>query len=401
MDTFMNLFNASASPGAPLPLAGIKVVEIAQNLAGPYACEILATLGADVVKIERPEGGDDARGWGPPFWGDTATSFHTMNRNKRGITLDLKNPQGIEWLKGFLADADVLVQNLRPGTMEELGLDAATVRAINPRLVYCSLWAYGHTGPMKLHPGYEPMMQAFSGLFSVNGPEDGPTSRLGVQVLDLGTGLWTALGCIAALLRREKTGLGGEVDTSLFETALGWLNVHMAGFSVTHTQPERHRSGNAKVVVFQAFDTLDGEIVIAAANDRLFGKLVKELGYPQWATDARFATNALRVQHKAEIILMLEQVLRTATTETWLGRLEAIGVPCAPIHDLQEVTEQPQTQAIGMLQQVPGTDLTVVGLPVSFEGIRPAVRHRAPALGEHNEAVGVPPAVSASSKGVS
>lgn len=387
----------TAPTRSPLPLSGVKVVEIAQNLAGPYACEILATLGAEVIKIERPEGGDDARGWGPPFWGDTATSFHTMNRNKRGITLDLKNPEGIAWLKTLLRDADVLVQNLRPGTLDELGLGAATVRAINPRLVYCSLWAYGHTGPMKLHPGYEPMMQAFSGLFSVNGPEDGPTSRLGVQVLDLGTGLWTALGCISALLRRERTGLGGEVDTSLFETALGWLNVHLAGFSVTRTQPERHRSGNAKVVVFQAFDTLDGEVVIAAANDRLFAKLARELGFPQWGTDPRFATNALRVQHKAEIIPALQQVLRTASTEHWLQRLEAIGVPCAPIHDLHQVIEQPQTQAIGMLQAVPGTDLKVVGLPVSFDGVRPGVRHAAPGLGEHNRELGVPPGISTSS----
>lgn len=379
-------------PGMTLPLAGIRVVEIAQNLAGPYASEILATLGADVVKIERPEGGDDARGWGPPFWEGTATSFHTMNRNKRGITLDLKDPAAITWLKENLSQADVLIQNLRPGTMEEMGLGAATVRALNPRLVYCSVWAYGHTGPMKLHPGYEPMMQAFAGLFSVNGPETGPTARIGVQVLDLGTGVWTALGCIAALLRRQTTGLGGEVDTSLFETALGWLNVHLAAFSVTQSQPERHRSGNAKVVVFQSFETRDGEVVIAAANDRLFAKLAKEVGFPQWATDPRFASNALRVQHKAEILEPMAAALRAQTTEHWLARMEAIGVPCSPIHDLQEVIEQPQTAAIGMLQRVPGTGLDVVGLPVSFEGIRPSIRSKAPALGEHNEEVGAPPA---------
>ena len=378
--------------GITLPLAGIKVVEIAQNLAGPYASEILATLGADVVKIERPEGGDDARGWGPPFWEDPATSFHTMNRNKRGITLDLKDPAAIAWLKDFLSDADVLIQNLRPGTMEEMGLGADIVRKLNPRLVYCSVWAYGHTGPMKLHPGYEPMMQAFAGLFSVNGPETGPTARIGVQVLDLGTGVWTALGCIAALLRRQTTGLGGEVDTSLFETALGWLNVHLAAFSVTQTQPERHRSGNAKVVVFQSFETRDGEVVIAAANDRLFAKLAKEVGFPQWASDPRFASNALRVQHKADILGPMAEVLRSDTTAHWLERLEAIGVPCAPIHDLQDVVEQPQTAAIGMLQRVPGTGLDVVGLPVSFEGVRPSIRRRAPALGEHNQEVGAPPA---------
>ena len=193
----------------PLPLAGIKVIEIAQNIAGPYAGEILASLGADVVKVERPEGGDDARGWGPPFWKGMATTFHTMNRNKRGITLDLKHPDDIAWLKDYIRDCYVLVQNMSPGVMNELGLDAETLLAINPRLVYCSLWAFGHKGPMSLKPGYEPMIQAFAGMFSVNGTEDGPPARVGMQVLDLGTGVWAALGCLAALFRRQATGRAG------------------------------------------------------------------------------------------------------------------------------------------------------------------------------------------------
>lgn len=368
---------------APLPLAGIKVIEIAQNIAGPYAGEILASLGADVVKVERPEGGDDARGWGPPFWKGMATTFHTMNRNKRGITLDLKHPDDIAWLKDYIRDCDVLVQNMRPGVMNELGLDAETLLAINPRLVYCSLWAFGHKGPMSLKPGYEPMIQAFAGMFSVNGTEDGPPARVGMQVLDLGTGVWAALGCLAALFRRQATGRGGVVDTSLFETALGWLGVHFAGFGATGEQPARHRSGNPRVVVFQSFETLDGEIVVAAANDRLFAKLAKELGHPEWAQDPRFASNALRVQHKPDIIPKIEAILRTDRTEAWIERLERIGVPCAPIHDLAQVTEQPQTQALGIFQSIPGVDLNVIGLPVSFDGERPPIRSRAPELGEH------------------
>lgn len=384
---------ASPHPGdtAPLPLVGIKVVEIAQNIAGPYAGEILATLGADVLKIERPEGGDDARGWGPPFWKGMATTFHTMNRNKRGITLDLKDPKAIAWLKSYIANADVLVQNLRPGVMDDLGLDSATLLALNPRLVYCSLWAFGHKGPMHLQPGYEPMIQAFAGMFSVNGTEDGPPARVGMQVLDLGTGVWAALGCLAALLRRNATGLGGVVDTSLFETALGWLNVHFAGFNVTSEQPKRHRSGNPRVVVFQSFETRDGEIVVAAANDRLFAKLARELGHPEWATDPRFATNALRVQHKADVIPQISAILKNDTSEAWLARLEAIGVPCAPIHDLQQVTEQAQTEALGIFQVIPDADMRVVGLPVSFDGERPPIRNRAPELGEHNSMFGLAP----------
>lgn len=376
-----------------LPLAGIKVVEIAQNIAGPYASEILAMLGADVVKIERPEGGDDARGWGPPFLHGMATTFHTMNRNKRGITLDLKDPAAIAWLKAYVGECDVLVQNLRPGVMDELGLDSNSLLAANPRLVYCSLSAFGHKGPMRLKPGYEPMIQAFAGIFSVNGSEDGPPSRVGMQILDMGTGVWAALGCIAALFRRQSTGRGCVVDTSLFETALGWLSVHFAGFSASGELPVRHRSGNPRVVVFQSFETSDGEIVIAAANDRLFAKLARELGHPEWAEDERFASNALRVANRDHIIPHIEAVIRTATMAQWIERLEAAGVPCAPIHDLRQVAAQPQTEALGIVQKIPGVDLRVVGLPISFDGTRPPIRHGAPELGEHNKEIGAPGAV--------
>ena len=183
------------SPAAgPMPLTGIKVIEIGQNIAGPYASEILSWLGADVVKVERPDGGDDARGWGPPFWRGTATTFQAMNHGKRSIAIDLKDADSVAWLKSYIGSADVLIQNLRPGVLEDLGLGAAALRAANPRLAYCSLWAFGHKWPMRLNPGYEPMIQAFAGMFSANGAEDGPPSRVGMQVLDLGTGIWSALG---------------------------------------------------------------------------------------------------------------------------------------------------------------------------------------------------------------
>ncbi|MBP8306998.1 MAG: CoA transferase [Burkholderiaceae bacterium] len=375
----------------PLPaLQGIRVVELAQNIAGPFASEILATLGADVLKIERPEGGDDARGWGPPFFGGTATTFQTVNRNKRAITLDLKDPASIAWLKGYLAGADVLVQNLRPGVMDEIGLDSASLMAANPRLIYCSLWAFGAKGPMKLNPGYEPMVQAFAGLFSVNGAENSPTARVGMQVLDLGTGIWAALGCLAALMRRHATGQGCVVDTSLFETAMGWLTIHYAAFNATGELPKRDRGGNQRVVVFQAFDTADGEVVIAAANDRLFAKLARALGHPEWGTDPRFATNALRVSNRDQVIPQIEAILRTRSMNHWIDVLEVAGVPCAPINDLRQVAAQPQTEAIGIFQNIPGVDLRAVGLPVSFDGVRPPTRLRAPTLGEHNAEVGAP-----------
>ena len=383
----------SPTPG-PMPLAGIKVVEIGQNIAGPYASEILSWLGADVVKVERPDGGDDARGWGPPFWRGTATTFQAMNHGKRSIAIDLKDAESVAWLKTYIGSVDVLIQNLRPGVLEELGLGATELRAANPRLVYCSLWAFGHKGPMRMNPGYEPMIQAFAGMFSANGAEDGPPSRVGMQVLDLGTGIWSALGCIAALFQRHTTGTGCVVDTSLFETAMGWLQVMMAGFSATAKQPERHRSGNPRVVVFQAFTASDGEVVIAAANDRLFAKLGRELGHPEWADDPRFASNALRVQHKAEIVPVIAAVLATKPMRHWIDRLEAIGVPCAPIHDFQQVVDQPQTRAIGIFQTVPEVDLRIVGLPISFDGVRPPVKGRAPEIGEHTDAIRPPRAAA-------
>lgn len=370
---------------AAQPLKGIRVVEVAQNIAGPYAGEILSALGADVVKVERPGTGDDARGWGPPFWRGTATTFQAMNHGKKSITLDLKDPADLQWLHGFVGEADVFVQNMRPGALAELRLGPEVLCAAHPRLVYCSLTAFGHKGPKQLAPGYEPMVQAYAGLFSVNGTEDGPPARVGMQVLDLGSGIWAALGCIAALFQRTATGRGCVVDTSLFETALGWLQVSMAGFQATGQQPARHRSGNPNVVVFQALPTADGEVVVAAANDRLFAKLARLVGHPQWAADPRYASNALRVQHKAELLPQLQALFRERSTGHWIAALEDAGIPCGPIQDFAQVMAEPQTEAIGIFQNIPDVDLRVVGLPLSFDGERPPVRGRAPELGEHTQ----------------
>ncbi len=280
-----------------LPLTGVKVVEIANNIAGPYAGYILALLGAEVLKVERPEG-DDARGWGPPFWQGTSATFQALNVNKRGITLDLKDREQVAWLEGHVKGCDVLVHNLRPGVMDDLGLGSDKLRALNPRLVYCNLSAFGPTGPMQKNPGYEPMVQAFAGLFSINGYPDRPGVRIGTSVLDLGSAVWAALGCIAGLLQRERTGKGCVVDASLYETALGLLTVHFARYQASGELPERHASGSAAVVIFQAFDTADGQVIVAAANDRLFAKLAGELGHAEWAQDQRFRTNADRVANK-------------------------------------------------------------------------------------------------------
>jgi len=368
-----------------LPLRGVKVVELANNLAGPYAGSILGLLGADVLKIERPEGGDDARAWGPPFWHGTSATFQAMNINKRGITLDLKAAEQVAWLNAFIEDCDVFLHNLRPGVLDELGLGAEAMMARNPRLVYASLSAFGAVGPMRLRPGYEPMVQAFAGLFSINGEPDRPGVRIGTSVLDLGSGVWTALGCIAALLQRERTGRGCRVDASLFETALGLLTMHLARYAASGTLPQRHPSGSAGVVIFQAFETADGQIIVAAANDRLFAKLAGVLGHPEWAQDPRFKTNPDRVANKAELVGEVAAIVRRATTRDWIERLTAVGVPSAPINDLNEVKAHPQTAALGIVQPIPEIGLPLVGLPLSFDGERPPIRTRAPALGEHND----------------
>jgi formyl-CoA transferase len=282
---------------------------------------------------------------------------------------------------------DVLIHNLRPGVLDELGLGAKALMARNPRLVYCSLSAFGPKGPMQKNGGYEPMVQAFSGLFSVNGYPDRPGVRIGTSVLDLGSAVWAALGCIAALLQRERTGKGCVVDASLYETALGLLTVHFARFQASGNLPERHPSGSLAVVLFQAIDTADGQVIVAAANDRLWAKFTAEIGHPEWAKDPRYKTNADRFANKEGLIAAVTDIMRQRPRAEWVERLQKVGVPCAPINDITHMKTAAQTAALEMVQPVPGIDLDLMALPVSFGGERPRIRTRAPRLGEHNETV--------------
>jgi crotonobetainyl-CoA:carnitine CoA-transferase CaiB-like acyl-CoA transferase len=366
-----------------LPLEGIRVVEVAQNLAGPMAAEILAHMGADVIKVERPEG-DDARKWGPPFWKGVSPGFLAVNANKRGISLDLKDPKAVAWLLDFLGTADVLVQNLRPGSLEEMGLGPDALLARHPRLIYCSVWAFGRSGPLKMKPGFEPMVQAFSGLMMMNGDEGGPPTRIGTSILDYGTGMWTAMGALAGLVQRQRTGRGCVVDASLYETGLAWLKGHFASYRASGEVPERHRTGSQRVVPFQGFETKTGTIIVAAGNDRLFAKLAAVVGHPEWAKDERFVTNAARVANKSALLALLEPIFLTRTKGEWVDLLEAGGVPCGPIHSLPEAVAQPQAQAIGIIQPLPGDDYDVVSLPLSFDGVRPPIRRAPPRIGEHD-----------------
>ncbi len=374
---------------AGLPLAGITVIELAQNLAGPFCGDILGQLGADVIKVERPGGGDDARGWGPPVHGDTATTFMAVNKGKRSITLDLKDEASLAWLKEAIGEADVVVQNLRPGAAAELGLGPDDLLAINPRLVYATLSAFGAVGPKAMDPGYEPILQGFSGMMMMNGEDGGPPTRVGMQVLDLGTGLWAALGVVAAIHRRTATGKGGTVDASLLETALGWMSCHFAGYSVTGRPPRRHLSGNPNTVVFQAFETATKPIMIAAANDRLFARLCQVLGCPDAGSDPRFASNRLRVENKPALLARLEPILAGAPCETWIERLEAAKIPCGPINDMRTMDQEPQVAALGIIQPLPDRPVRTVHLPLSLDGERLRPRGSVPAAGEHTAEIRV------------
>lgn len=368
------------------PLTGIKVVELGQVLAGPFAGAIMADLGATVIKVEKPDGGDDARMMGAAFRDGDALIFKDFNRGKRSLALDLKSPEGVAALHRELEDADILIHNLRPGAPEQLGIDGPTVTARHPRLIYCEMGAFGHQGPMNRRPGYEPLLQAYCGLSAITGAPDGPPVRMGASVVDQGTGMWTVIGALAALTERARTGKGTIVNTSLFETATMWAAQKLTGWVNQNEAPVKHESGHPAFVPYQGFDAADGPILVCCGNDRLFRKFAALLGKPGWPEDPRFVTNRQRLIHQKELLPMIQALMAEQPRAHWLAALEAAGVPCAPINTIQELAEDPQLAASGQLQQVPGTDYRLVGMPISFGGQRPAIERPAPALGEYGKA---------------
>jgi crotonobetainyl-CoA:carnitine CoA-transferase CaiB-like acyl-CoA transferase len=373
---------------AALPLSGLLAIEIGTSVAGPFAGQILADLGAEVVKIENPHGGDDARNWGPPFVRGAAPIFNAVNRNKRSAAVDLKCDGERAALRRFIVEeSDIVLQNLRPGLVERYRLDAASLRALRPSLIYCNVAAYGAQGPLKDRPGYDPLMQAFGGLMSLTGEEGREPVRIGPSLVDQGSAMWAVIGILSALHRRAATGEGCVVDTSLYETALGWTNMHVASLLASGRVPRRMGSENFGICPYKAYSARDGWVVVAAGNDNLFRRLAEVLGHPEWPADPRFRTNPDRVTNRDELNPLVGEAIATDTVAAWVDKLGAAGVPCAPVLDLGEVMAHPQFAAVGMLLPGPNGSMPLIGIPLRFDGERPPFRSHPPALGEHSQAV--------------
>lgn len=370
---------------APRPFAGLVVVELGHSVAAPFAGQILGELGAEVIKIEKADG-DDARRWGPPFWEGAGAFFQNLNRNKQSVVCEMRDPAQVEALRQLIDDrADIVLQNLRPGHVEKLGLDGPSLLKRKPALIYCNLGAFGAVGPLRDRPGYDPLMQAFGGIMSTTGEPGRPSVRVGASIVDMGTGMWAVIGILTALYQRQTSGRGQVVDVSLFETASTWVSLLATQVLASGEMAPKQGSGSPGIVPYKAYTTQDGEVVIAAGSNALFRALAKTLDHPEWADDPRFIDNPNRVTHQALLYGMIDPLIASQPTAHWIAALEAVGVPCAPINDLAQMLAHPQTQALGLVQDVPGTGMRFPGLPLSFDGQRPHPRSGPPSLGQHTD----------------
>ena len=400
----------TASTHSPLPLAGVRVLDLSRVLAGPWCTQTLADLGADVVKIERPmrngSGGDDTRGWGPPFLRDrdghdTAEAAYYLgtNRNKRSVAVDISQPQGQDLIRRLAQHSDVFVENFKVGDMARYGLDSASLLALNPRLVYCSITGFGQTGPYRDRAGYDYAVQGMGGLMSVTGPsrqeiaDDAPgggPQKVGVAVADLFTGMYATTAILAALRHRDATGQGQAIDMALLDTQVAMLANLGANYLTTGVAPQRAGNAHQNIVPYQVFEAADGHMILAVGNDGQFAKFCEVAGCPELARDARFARNADRVRHRSVLVPMLAERMRQRPKAEWLAALEAAKVPCGPINDLAEVFADPQVQARGMTVQLPhplAEQVRLVASPMKLSATPVQYRRPPPLLGEHTDEV--------------
>jgi len=371
------------------PLEGIRVLDFSKVLAGPQCAQYLGELGAEVTKIEPLRGGDDTRAW-PPFADGEGTIFLSANRNKRSLAIDLKSPEGRAVCQRLAARADVVLESFGPGVAERLGVDHATLSALNPSLVYCSISGYGSVGPMREGKGYDVILQAFSGMLSITGEPGGAPMRSPFSPVDQGTGLHAVIGILGGILERARTGRGVKVEASLFDTSVAFLAYFLQGYWTRGTEPMRPGSGHESLCPYQVFETSDRPLILGVANDSLWVAFCRVAGTPELAAEPRFRTNADRVAHRAETVAAVAAVMTTRTRDDWLAVLDAAGIPCSPVHTLGELSAHPHTAASGMVFEYrhrSGQPLKAVATPLRIDGERPGHRCPPPALGADGEAV--------------
>ena len=369
------------------PLDGITVLDLTRVLSGPYCTAMLGDMGARVIKIEQPGKGDDTRGWGPPFLEGESAYFLSINRNKESVALDFKRPGGRPILDRLIAKSDILVENFRPGRLAKLGLDYQTLAARHPRLVYCSISGFGHTGPRSAEAGYDAVMQAEGGLMSITGAADGPPYRLGVAIADIVSGMFAAQGVALALFARERTGRGQEVDIGMLDSVAALLTYQAAIYFATGSAPTRMGNRHPTIVPYETFAAADGEFVLAVGNDDQWRRFCEVAGLED---DGRFATNRARVTRYEELKPMLDACLRVRTRADWIERLAAAGVPCGSVRDLHEVFTDAQLSARDMITQLTHPTigpLRLLGVPIKLSGTPASIRTPPPTLGQHTELV--------------
>lgn len=371
------------------PLHGVRVLDLSRVLAGPYCTMVLGDLGADVIKVEPPDG-DETRAWGPPFAAGESAYYLCVNRNKRGMVVNLKTGEGQSTLQKLAMKSDVLVENFRPGTLARYGLDYETLRSNHPRLVYCSISGFGQTGPLRDRPGYDFMIQAMGGLMSLTGDPDGEPMKVGVAVADLFAGQNAVIAILAALQARERTGEGQYIDIALFDSQLGWLANVASNFLISGDMPKRYGNAHPNIVPYQSFAAADGWFALAVGNDKQFARLCELTGQPGWANDTRFMTNAARVAHRDELVALLEPIFALRRVDDWLPALEAADVPCGPINTLDQVFSEPQVSARNMLVTMEHPtigDLPLVASPLKFSQTPVEYHLPPPRLGEHTDEI--------------
>ncbi len=370
-------------------LDGIKVIDITRTLAGPFCTMFLGDMGADVIKVEEPGHGDETRNW-TPFWNDVGTQFLAFNRNKRSLTLNLKDQRSVQIFKDLAKDADVMLESLRTGTADRMGLGYDVISELNPRIVYCSVSGYGRTGPLADKPGYDLIIQGYSGLMSTTGEPDGPPLRTGYSLVDLFTGMMAYGSIVTALYNREHTGKGQYVEASLLEGQVAVMSYHAVGYLATGRVPGRLGSGHPSLVPYQAFPSSDGFFIIGCGNDGLWRRLCPAIGREDLMDHPKFQTNTLRVENRAEIVSILSEHTKSKTTAEWVDIITEAGVPVGPINRVSDVVVDPQVLAREMMVDLPHPrvpDLKVPGSPLKLSDTPPSYRRRPPEHGEHNEEI--------------